>query len=201
MSESKSKSWVDYVTIFIAISALGFSLYQFDQTVTRQENQTELEKKLEIEKVKPVLQITFRKADSEQERGFVVSNVGGGPALITSFKYYLDSLGFVKKDNLKSWLNEYGYPFVTADTKDFSDWTILVEGHHIPPGKDNEIFLFKNNRKKFYNSQARKDLENVIVEIEYKSLTSLDDSTYYLLYCEKFEKNNQRDKNIYLKFE
>jgi hypothetical protein len=72
----------------------------------------------------------------------------------------------------------------------------------LPNRTEGDLFLLGPNAPKYYGSETDSSLQEVIVEIEYKSITSADKNTYYLRFCENFLSNNITDpdeKNIYEK--
>ncbi|MCW5521189.1 hypothetical protein J1N09_15175 [Aureitalea sp. L0-47] len=196
MGNSKLKLSIEILTIVIAAGALVYSVIEHQQTVKLQKAQTERAIQLELEKEKPYLQIVFRKIDSEKEKGLVLTNVGPGPARITSFRYFLDEFAFQNDSSLTSWLNDKSKLTFSKDTLLIEEINFLDNGYVVAPGRNNELYFLKQIAPKFYNTQAQKDMDNLIIEIEYKSLNPFDKATYFLRYCEKFKTNNIRDKEL-----
>lgn len=200
MAELKLKNSVDVIAIILAAAALIYSVYEHNQTIKIQKIQTERAIKLELEKEKPYLQISFRKLDSELEKGIVMNNVGSGPARIISFKYYIDEDSFKKSKGLTSWLDENGYLTFSKDTMMFEEINVFDNGYVQVSGRQNEIFFLKQIDS-FYKSQARLDMEKLIIEIEYQSLNPFDTKIYYLRFCESFLINNIRNKDSLNEYE
>jgi hypothetical protein len=91
------KKFVDITAVVIATIAVVVSI-----------NQANTQKKLEIINKQPLLNIEFIKADSEIEKGFVLRNVGFGPAIIKSFRFYNNQEDYEKNISYHEWLDTNG---------------------------------------------------------------------------------------------
>lgn len=196
MSGSKLNKVIDIIAVLIAALALTYTIYQSSKNIKLQKEQTEYSIKLSLEKEKPFLQADFKKIDIEAYKGIVISNKGAGPAKILSFKYYLNQDDFNNTLSRTEWLEEGYRTFAksTINKIDFEEFNFLTKEYVISPGKEGEIFLMRTSKKKFHDTQARKDIEKIILEIEYESLNSLDSNVYFLRYKEGKAFNNSQIK-------
>lgn len=193
MPNSNLNKALSIAAILIAAGTLGYSIYEHRQTVKSQNIQTERAVKLEIEKDKPHLQIVFRKIDSEKQKGFVLSNKGAGTAKIESFRYFLNREDLLRSRSKLNWLNKKNMPTFITDPNEkifFEELNILKKGYVMSSGREDDLYLVGDTKYKFYNTQARKDMDNIIIMIEYKSLNPFDSSIYSLRYCENYNTPN-----------
>ncbi|QCW99940.1 hypothetical protein FGM00_07445 [Aggregatimonas sangjinii] len=195
MAESKLKGVIDVCALIIAAAALAYTIYQHKLSVVKEREQTERSIALENEKSRPYVQLEFLKADYEEMKGIIVYNIGHGPAKIESFKYSINEQDFQKKIFSSSWVDKNRILTFTKDSLQFEKLNTLPKDYVITVGKENKIFLLGDTSQNFYETLVRKDMENLIIEIEYSSLSSLDSTNYFVRYCENFISNNIRDKN------
>jgi hypothetical protein len=158
--------------------------------------QGQTQKQLQITSWKPVLVMELIKSDADSTKGFLLKNVGFGPAEVVSFRYYKDSNAFEQQEWNEQWLDTNGFFFLGKDM-DSIHWDMinfLNPGYLLSsqPG-DNTLFLL-GTKTPIYNRNASKTLGQAIVEIKYISISKLDKDTNYLRFCEIFQKNNIRDR-------
>ena len=182
----------------IDLLALVVSIVAIIVTFTQGSSQTKLAKA----SLQPHLTIELIKVDSEPKKGILLKNVGNGPAIITSFKYYKDRKDFENKISHQEWI----YPgnkfmFEVDTTIIFQDINFLTEGYAVAHDPEKSLFLLGTNSGKFYDSPTAKSLEKIIIEIEYKSIIKKDKETYHLKFSESFISNNIADPEIKPKYE
>ena len=83
----------------------------------------------------------------------------------------------------------------------FEDVNYLTESHAVSNETENDLFLLSTSAKEYYGSLTAKSMYSVIIEIEYRSLFRVDEETYFLSYCEKFNKNNVTDNGTINEYE
>ncbi|WP_040006195.1 hypothetical protein [Fibrisoma limi] len=186
--EQFKNNFIDIIALIVAVIAVIISIQQ-----------GESQKKMTLAGWQPVLAIELLKAglkiDSTNLKGILLRNVGFGPAEIKEFRYYKDSTAYENKIYNQKWLNESDkfISFSSLDGFGWSEINFLNEGYVLPREVgDNKLYLL-GTPKPIYETSVRPVLENIIIEIKYKSLSSEDTTTYYLRFCENFIKNNIRD--------
>jgi len=202
MEKEKKKLLIDWLGLIVAVVSLGLTGYIFQHS-------SKLNRDTEISQNRPLLNIEYFKNDSEEMYGLLVKNVGKGPAIIESFRYYANRSEFEDTASIprNSWSPEFETLWNNTNFW-YDKLSTLVPGHVITPDQRSEVYLLgtralsynqiqegktsRTDRKSFYTSIDSKILDSVIVEIKYKSITSLDDSTYVLTYSESFVQNNTR---------
>lgn len=184
---------------FLDIMALLIALAAF--IVSFQQGNTQ--KKLEVLNKQPLLNIEFIKADSQVTapmKGFLLKNQGFGPAIITSFKHYKNENAFQNGQSFHEWLNSDGISHTILMPFRFEEINVLNKGYVITNNTDGNIFILGTKQSNFFNTDTRKSMDSVIIEIEYKSISPFDTHIYYLRFCENFNENNLRERtheNIY----
>ncbi|MDJ1480643.1 hypothetical protein QNI16_09115 [Cytophagaceae bacterium YF14B1] len=182
---------VDLAALFVSILALVVSCSQ--------------QKDIQIAEYRPLLVIEFLKKDSEPHKGIVLKNVGLGPALIQSFRYYKDESAWKAHKPDTSWIPTYESSLAPYT---FQDLTVLEPNYVI--GENQSLFLLgtdgqllqpasdsaSTHNTSFFNSVTAHHLESLIIEIEYKSIYAPDTQQYYLRFCERFVANNIFDPDM-----
>ncbi len=198
---------IDIAALVVAVCAILVSI----DTATRQDD---LSIQSEKESHRPLLHIMFRKSDTNDMAGLMLKNLGRGTAEIKSFKYYLNKSDLDSSQFQKSWINSRGrLKFIPNDNDPlhFEEINTLDAGDLIPATERGDIYLvgtekFKlskrvekrkdKHKQAFYGSETMKAMDKLIIEIEYKSLSSHDqDTTYFLRFCERFPLKNARTTN------
>ena len=166
----------DFLTLFVAIVALFISIRQ-GKTQTN----------IDLANSSPYLQFTFNEVNREPIKGIKISNLGTGPAKVISFKYYLNEKQYNNSVSQDQWLPhledslQYIFEYINNIPKDF-----------ILGSRDSyyEMYLLgttamnlssKNEGDAvgdFYNSNTKRVLKDLIIEVEYMSLNSLDKNIY-----------------------
>jgi len=181
--------FVDLIAIIVACIAIIISI-----------NQGISQKEFERINKQPLLNIEFIKVDDATKKGIRLSNLGFGPAIIKSFKYYLNEkdVGNASKTYYK-WL-----PRIEDSLEfKFEDINYLAEGNIIGEKDSNEdifllgtsarIYLSKENPGTFYNSKTARFIAGIVIEIEYQSINPIDQYTYYLRFGDGLEPSNYRE--------
>lgn len=203
-----TKSLIDIFALVISIMALGYTVFQHKQTVALQTSQTQKQEMLEISKSRPYFQIEFLKVDSEMDKGILLENVGSGPGVIYSFKYYVNESAYARGEFYNSWLRDEirfknkscSNLIFSEENNCFEELNILTNGYVITPGENGKIFLLREEDN-IYEKRISDDIANLIIEIEYKSLSPYDEEIYYLKYSENFLVNNVRVRNLKNEYE
>lgn len=184
IGEQFSKKFVDIMALVVAIAAVTISMVQVN-----------MQREFERIKQQPVLSIEFHRVDSEPMKGFKLSNVGYGPAVIKSFKYYLNDSDFRDDSSHIQW-NTNAPPFTELK---FEKINYFTEGYIIA---EKELFIlgttasvrFVDNPISFYTSLTAKVMDSIIIEIEYTSMNPLDEYTYLLRFCGTRNPTNYREE-------
>jgi hypothetical protein len=172
---------LDLAALFVAICALGVSFYQGT-----------VQSKLEVINKQPLLNIEFIKNDSEEEKGFKITNAGFGPAIITSFTIYNNENSRLNKKGYDMWLENSNVRFYKDNKIYFHEINNLTNGYVMPTGSENSLFLLGTTESNFYNSLTAHFMNKVVIEIRYKSISYFDDKEYLLIFCENSSINNKR---------
>lgn len=182
------EKFVDLMALLVAVLAVIITI-----------NQGSTQKEFERLNKQPLLNIEFIKVDDATKKGLKLSNLGFGPAIIRSFNYYLNEEDFIRKKNkYYQWLphiedslqfvftlNYLTDGFVLGEKDSYKDIFLLeTTGQH---------YVSKENPGTFYNSNTKKFMERIVIEIEYKSMNPLDQYTYYLRYGEILVPSNYRE--------
>lgn len=204
----KKTAFIDKAGLIIALISLALAWYGFDHSVKSSEKQNEIAIEVEIAQHRPMLYMEFNKVDSYEDNGLVLKNIGNGTAIIKDYKYYFDKDELKTSPGHQSWLTDNGV-LRFQHKFDYEKITMLVPGTAVLFNENGIDLLatrgyLRGEQKKpgnykeesFYFSDERKTIEKIIVEIEYKSLSQFDDSTYFLRFSESFVQNNIRDRNI-----
>ncbi|WP_136465217.1 hypothetical protein [Flagellimonas onchidii] len=183
------RKFVDIMALVVAFIAVLISI-----------NQSKTQKEIERINKQPLLQITFIKVDSETKKGFKLTNLGFGPAIIKSYRYYLNMEDYKNGTNEKSkWIPalESKLEFIFEDINNLNENYVVGE-----KDSDKDVFLLGTTAKyttsesikpmMFFNSNTSKVMDNIVIEIEYTSMNPLDEYYYYLRYSENQFPNNYR---------
>lgn len=179
---------IEIIAIVVSICAISISI----QTTDRQRL---FETRLEINNSKPQLIIEFNKSDSNDKVGLLLRNLGNGTARIQKFRYYLNLTAYQKKDSSFNWVQPDARVFF-PDPFYFEDINILTKGYLITATERSDLYLLGSekhlwrdgrisvNPKLFYETDTRKKIDSLIIEIAYESLNPFDSNTYFLRFCE-----------------
>jgi len=181
-----SKNSIDIAALLIATLAVVISLIQM-----------KTQKNLEITNKQPLLAIEFLKVDEENKKGFTINNFGLGPAIIDSFCIYKNQRDYEKGVKYHEWLDSSNF-FILPLTGKFEPINNLEPGFILASGRT--LFLVGTDTSSFYCTTNARYLDSTIVELKYRSISSIDDNIYYLKFCELFKTNNSRkegEKNYY----
>lgn len=156
---------------------------------------------LEISNKQPLLNIEFIKGDSSKiPKGLLLNNFGFGPAIIKSFKIYKNNRDYEKNRGFNTWSDSSG-DFLLPFQFYFDEAVFLNPSYVIPTNPREPLYLLAKDTLDFYNTATRHNMDSLIIEIEYESMSPLDKNTiYYLRYCELLKENNIRDreqKNVF----
>jgi len=157
------------------------------------------QEKLEVVNKQPLLLIEYNKADSQEKKGFLLRNVGFGPAIIESFKFYRNQRDYDNNRSFHKWLDSIGNGVFPMECC-FDDINFLNEGYVVTTDQNPALYLLGTDTSFFYNSSTAKYMDSVIIDIQYRSISPFDNNIYYLRYCENFVKNNIRrpsEKHVY----
>jgi hypothetical protein len=181
-NQAKEK-FIDLMALFISTVAVFISI-----------RQGTTQKRLEILNKQPLLNIEFIKHDSSKiAKGLLVNNVGFGPAIVESFKIYLNNRDFNKKLAYSQWLDSSGN-FIFPVEYYFDDIVFLNPGYVLTTDPREPLYLLAKDTTRFYPLRSRQYMDSLIIEIEYKSISPFDNTMYYLRFCELFRENNIRDR-------
>jgi hypothetical protein len=184
------EKFLDIMAIVVAVIAIVIST-----------NQGKSQNELTLSNWRPMLAMEYIKSDSAIEKGLLIKNVGFGPAIIQSFRYYRNEEDYQKKISYQEWLNDSGFSRsgILLGFR-FVDINYFTRGYVLANRTEGDLFLLGTKANNYYGSDTDSSLQKVIVEIEYSSIASADKHTYYLRFCENFLSNNITDpdeKNIY----
>lgn len=195
-NDKAKDNWIDKAALATSIVAIVITLLVFNYENNKSE-------RIEIEQMRPYLSIEFNKADSEKMKGFLLRNVGNGAAEIQSFRYFRNRNEL--KDTLTSWFppNE---KFLLGNSFYFEKINWFPPGHIILANERSDTYILgtsqdtssKEGEKDvtFYYSKEKELMDEIIIEIEYRSLSQFDHSKYVLRYCENFKRNNMRELKV-----
>src|SRR5688500_10134040 len=138
------------------------------------------QRNLTIANWQPQLVIEYIKTNYEIKKGFLLKNVGFGPAVIASFKYFRNEKEYDANIGYMEWLNEKGYSKsgILLGVP-FEDVNYLTRGYVLSNKTEDNLFLLGTRDSLFYNSPTAQSLDSVIIEITYKGITQADKNTYY----------------------
>lgn len=189
LGKQVANKFVDLIALVVASIAIFISI-----------NQGKTQKEFERINKQPLLNIEFIKVDNAYKKGFKLSNQGFGPAIVISFKYYLNKKDFENDSNsFQKWL-----PYINDSLEyKFEDINFLTEGYIIGQNESSkDIFLLGTTANthiseaypsSFFDSNTAGFMEKLVIEIEYKSINPLDKYTYYLRFGENLKPSNHRE--------
>jgi hypothetical protein len=174
--------FVDIMALIIAIAAVVVSV-----------RQSETQTKIEILNKQPLLLLMLiRQEAPDDKNGFLLKNIGFGPALIKSFKYYDSQQEYKRGASHQKWPHPKGYIGSVYVNFDFTTANDLEQDDVIK--LEETLYLLGTRDILFPYSKAADSMRGVIIEIEYKSLNPIDTTTYYLKFCDRFIVNNIRQR-------
>lgn len=208
MAKKTKASWVDIMALFVACTSVFFSYCTFDASREQFEKQTAMDTELEISKSKPLLNIELNKVDESETYGFLLKNIGNGTAIVESFYFYPDAQSLESNEKPRTqWLDENNYLWFSTQLNYSAN--NLSQGYAIPSNERGDMYLLstkaltknkidngytsREHRESFYRSKDAEALENAIIIIRYRSLSSLDCNIYTLTFSSAFDKNNMRE--------
>lgn len=193
------KNILDIVAVIVACVAVYISVVQGGT-----------QKEIERVSKQPLLQIELTQANYEPLKGFRLSNLGFGPAIIKSFRFYLNEDEYLNHPDRhhEAWLptltDSLGYIFERIN--------FLTTAYAIGEKDSNkDIYLLGTTATQFsfgetefplnfFDSRTKHMLSNIIIEIEYTSMNPLDNYVYYLRYGENQKPSNYREQRTKAKW-
>lgn len=201
----KKGTLTDWLGVIVALGGLFIAWHSF-------EYQNEFARQTQIAAQQPLLNIEYLKADSNENYGFVLKNLGSGTAIIETFNIYINDQAYNEGVTRAQWLENGQFWFDNEEQYWYENINNLIRGHAIANSERGDTFLLStraftklqidsgNDNQKdrgfFYNTAQAKALCKTIIEITYKSASTIDNNVYVLTFSESFVQNNIRGRLI-----
>lgn len=181
---------IDIMAFLVALTAVIISV-----------NQSRIDNEYQRLDKQPLLYIEFIELDSEEMKGFKLYNHGFGPAIIKDFTVYGTKEDYKQKLNPKEdFLSAVGpkLGYFFDKVNNLPDEYVLAQNESIfliGTCADSIMNYFIPNEitNKFYNSQTKKNMNQMVIEIIYKSMNPNDKYQYKLRFCPSMEPINKNE--------